>query len=202
LGLSIDVVRHISFTDTRDYRYPSSSASFRIASLDAVDVERGETLAGDAVSLLLPFFSCLEDSSRLRGILTPARLFGAGDDGLPVVLLRALASVAVIFECFSYPVIGAVFLTARGERRGSTGRGVTLDLTANHASASGAWVVNDIEFLANVVGQSLVLATAGILATFHLSIWLALASVALFLNFGSQRNGLTIVLTITGDRVV
>ena len=96
MGLSIDVVRHISFTHTGDSNDPSSSASFRIASLDAVDVERGETLASDAVSLLLPFFSCLEDSTRLRWVLTPARLFGARDDGLPVVLLRALASVAVI----------------------------------------------------------------------------------------------------------
>ena len=68
--------------------------------------------------------------------------------------------------------------------------------------AFGAWVVDNIEFLTNIVGQALILTTTGILAAFHLSIGFALTSVALLLDFSSNGNGLTILLTITWNRIV
>jgi len=135
--------------------------------------------------------------------LTAACLFSARDHRLPVGSLLTLACVTVVFESFSNFVCVSIFFALRVSKwRGSACRGITLNLSTNHASAFGAWVVDNIEFLTNIVGQALILTTTGILAAFHLSIGFALTSVALLLDFSSNGNGLTILLTITWNRIV
>jgi len=179
----------------------SSSSGFRVARFDAVDVEGGETLAGDAVSFFLPFLARFEDLARLRRVLTAARLLRASDDRLSAALLRALTRVTVVFKSLADFVDGSILFAAGGQWRRSAGRGVTLYFSTNIASALGARVGGNVEFLSNGISHSLVLTTARVLRAFQLSIRLAFASIALFLHFGTEWNGLAQILTITRHRV-
>lgn len=87
-----------------------SFPGFGIAGFDAIDVERWQTSASDAISFFLPLLSSLEDFPGLRGILATARLLGARDCGLATILLAALASVTVLFEGFVNFIGFAIFL--------------------------------------------------------------------------------------------
>ena len=73
-----------------------SSPSLSIAGFDTVDVEGGQTLAGDAVAFFLPLFAALEYFPGLRRVLATANFLGASDHCLPVTLLGAHACVTVV----------------------------------------------------------------------------------------------------------
>jgi len=112
---------HLFFTHDISYllrvknTYCSSSAGFRVAGFDAIHVERGQTLASDAISFFLPFLAGLEDLAGLRRVLAPARLFGASNNRLAATCLRALASVTIVFERLANFVHGAVLFATGSE---------------------------------------------------------------------------------------
>jgi len=144
--ISCHLFFHLFFTHDISYLlrvkniYCSSPAGFRVASFDAIHVERGQTLASDAISFFLPFLAGLEDLAGLRRVLAPARLFGASDNRLTATCLRALASVTIVFERLANLVHGAVLFATGSEWWRRAGGRITFHLTTDIASALGAWV--------------------------------------------------------------
>jgi len=86
----------------------SPPAGFGVAGFDAIDVERRQTFASDAIAFFLPFLAALENPGRLGRVLATACLLGASDSGIAVFLLGALASVTIVFVCIANLKCGAI----------------------------------------------------------------------------------------------
>jgi len=116
----------------------SASAGFCVANLLAIDVERRQTLARDAIPFFRPLFPGLEDLARFGRVLAAAGLLSARDFSLSVCLLGALAGVAIVFEGLPNLDQGAISLTPFCEWRGCARGRITSHSSPKLTSASRA----------------------------------------------------------------